>query len=202
MDEERDNGSQGELFNEIPFETTETDEDGSEAVSRSKKKVGISFDKFLTVVLLLIIVISITFAVGVHKGRRVGERREPVRRETSPRTAVVQKKPVKKVSMPMDKKLPAALKAPAVEEATVSPSTLPMADEWTLQVVTYTSQSHAESEVRKLRNEGFSPFIIPSGKYYQVCVNRFSSLKEAKKLQPVFTKEKGYFDAFVSKVER
>lgn len=62
-----------------------------------------------------------------------------------------------------------------------APSAAPAAQEgkYTIQLITYVGQSRAAEEVEKLKKQGFSAFIIPSGKHHQVCINRFKSKESA-----------------------
>jgi len=52
---------------------------------------------------------------------------------------------------------------------------------YTIQLVTYKSRSRAEQEVKVLEDRGLESFLIPSGKYYQVCVHKVSAKDEASK---------------------
>jgi len=53
---------------------------------------------------------------------------------------------------------------------------------YTVQVVTYNTQSAAEQLISKLQVKGYEGFVIPSGQYLQVCVNAFQTQGEAKLL--------------------
>lgn len=53
---------------------------------------------------------------------------------------------------------------------------------YTIQVVTYNTQSAAERLISQLQVKGYEGFVIPSGQYLQVCVNAFQTQGEAKLL--------------------
>jgi len=52
---------------------------------------------------------------------------------------------------------------------------------YTIQLVTYKSRSRADQEVKALEDKGLESFLIPSGKYYQVCVHKVRAKDEASK---------------------
>ena len=203
METKEQNGSQGELFNEICVENISAKETQTSSLKETNKQVTINFDKFLIFLILLIISISIAYAFGVATGRGTlkhdgGEqpslhkmKSEPVLFELSEDEHYVQKEGVQTQAQD-------DITAVAITEITQE---LPEKG-WTIQVVTYKDYSNAHNEVAKLRDEGFNPFIIPSGKYYQVCVNAFTSRSDALKMLSVFTTERQYFDAFVRKIKR
>ena len=50
---------------------------------------------------------------------------------------------------------------------------------YTIQIVTYKSQQEVDRQVQKLAAKGYHGFVIPSGKFLQVCVNAFSDRYQA-----------------------
>jgi len=71
---------------------------------------------------------------------------------------------------------------------------------YTIQLVTYRYESRAKREVEKLKQNGFSAFVMQRGKYFQVCVDRFRDREAARaKLDKIMTGglEQTYHDAFV-----
>lgn len=76
---------------------------------------------------------------------------------------------------------------------------------FTIQLVTYVSHERATAEVERLKGMGLNAFIISSGTYHQVCINRFfekdqamAALQELKQHKPFDV----YHDAFVRPVLR
>lgn len=61
------------------------------------------------------------------------------------------------------------------------------AGKYTIQVVTYNSKPGIDGKLSKLRDRGYEAFIVPSGKFYLLCVNGFESRQDGvsmlKKLQ-------------------
>ncbi len=76
---------------------------------------------------------------------------------------------------------------------------------FTIQLVTYRSEARAQEEVANLKKSGYNSFIIPSGDFFQVCINRFKEkevalqqLSELKNVQNFYS----YQDAYVRPVMR
>ena len=46
---------------------------------------------------------------------------------------------------------------------------------YTIQTITFTSRPIAEKEIKRLTDKGFEAFLIPSGKFLQVCVAGFEN---------------------------
>lgn len=94
------------------------------------------------------------------------------------------------------------------ESQSVSGTSAPAAVEtpqkgFTIQVITYTGAQKAQQEVQKLIQKGHSAFVIPSGKYFQVCIESFGDKKTAmQKLTKLRTDgyHKTYPGAFVRPV--
>ncbi|HTL48823.1 MAG TPA: SPOR domain-containing protein [Verrucomicrobiae bacterium] len=55
----------------------------------------------------------------------------------------------------------------------------PAENPYTIQLVTYMSEARAMQEVEALKGKGCGAFIIPSGSYYQVCINHFAEKPQA-----------------------
>ena len=53
---------------------------------------------------------------------------------------------------------------------------------YTIQLVTYDSESLAQRQLKALSEKGYRGFVVPKGKYLQVCVNAFESRKGAASL--------------------
>ncbi len=70
--------------------------------------------------------------------------------------------------------------------------------QYTIQLVTFTSQSMAEQAVKKFSDQGYKAFIIPSGRFQQICINVFPSRDQAAKvLRDLRTKGFAPADAYV-----
>lgn len=63
---------------------------------------------------------------------------------------------------------------------------------YTIQLATYRRKDQAETEVVRLKKKGHDAFIIPSGKFFQVCVEKFEKRPEA--FQKLLELKSGGFD--------
>lgn len=104
-----------------------------------------------------------------------------------------------------------AAKVPLQETVSNSPktaSTLPLANlnmkqkAYTVQLVTYNSEEQAAKEITRLRVKGQESFIIPSGRFFQVCANYFENLTKARTFLKEFQESNRYPDAFIRPVVR
>lgn len=87
-------------------------------------------------------------------------------------------------------------------EAPAPAPAVPAAEEgkYTVQLITYIGKPRASEEVEKLNKQGYSAFIIPSGKHHQVCINRFKTKEAANDFLKEFRKDslfKTYPGAYV-----
>lgn len=92
---------------------------------------------------------------------------------------------------------------PSLEEATTRADdpTLP----YTIQLVTYMSEARATEEVEQLRGRGRAAYIIPSGEYYQVCIEHFAEKLKAHETMNELERQgilETYRDAYVRPVRR
>lgn len=92
---------------------------------------------------------------------------------------------------------------PALEETTTRADdpTLP----YTIQLVTYMSEARATEEVEQLRGRGRAAYIIPSGEYYQVCIEHFAEKLKAHETMNELERQgilDTYRDAYVRPVRR
>jgi len=121
----------------------------------------------------------LVFSFGVEKGKQIALRELEAKRTEA---AALQESLVEAVrdtapSMPL-KETPAVDPPPSPKVAEVTPSS--RVGRYTIQVITFTSQLRAEEEVKKFQEKGYPSFIIPGGRFFQVCVDRFENLTEAR----------------------
>ncbi len=127
--------------------------------------------------LVLLVFYVLTFSWGVERGKRQSlevRTARPVEVET--------------VAVSEDPVTPAAkVAATAVKESPLLVSELPKpvatvskpSGKYTIQYVTYVTQSAADREVQRITKLGHSSFVIPSGKHFQVCIEAFQTRQEA-----------------------
>ena len=73
---------------------------------------------------------------------------------------------------------------------------------YTVQLVTYDSEDLAVKEIGRLKSKGHESFIIPSGRYFQVCANYFENHAKARSFLKQFRENGRYPDAFIRPVAR
>ena len=96
---------------------------------------------------------------------------------------------------------------PLAGQAVVSTSVVPSRDlsrkeKFTVQLVTYSDQSQAIKEIERLKTNGHEGFVIPSGRYFQVCVNYFENQAGARSSLKELRETGRYPDAYVRPVVR
>jgi hypothetical protein len=74
--------------------------------------------------------------------------------------------------------------------------------DFTVQLVTYENKTLAAKEVNVLREGGHDGFVIPSGRYYQVCADYFNSRSDARFVLNRFKSSGRYPDAYIRPVAR
>lgn len=102
----------------------------------------------------------LVFSFGVEKGKRIALKE--IRSERLRQREMAQE----------------LLKAPLLAPET--PSGEVRLAKYTIQLITFNSRKRAEEEVKRLKEKGFSGFIIPAGKFFQVCVDSFERMIDAK----------------------
>ena len=50
---------------------------------------------------------------------------------------------------------------------------------YTIQMVTYVDSGRAQKQVMRLKEIGHEGFVVPSGRYYQVCIDQFKARSQA-----------------------
>jgi len=73
---------------------------------------------------------------------------------------------------------------------------------WTIQLVTYTSDSMTERAIESLAKDGYDAFNIPSGKYSQICVGKFNSKQDAQIVLDKLKASGQYRDAYLRRMNR
>ncbi len=69
---------------------------------------------------------------------------------------------------------------PTQATVTPTPSELKKLGNFTVQLVTYDSKTMADKEIDRLKSKGYEGFIIPSGRFFQVCANYFDDKSKAR----------------------
>lgn len=124
----------------------------------------------------------LVFSFGVEKGKQIAVKE--IRAGRIKQRQMAQE--LLKSQTPTKAVLPVAA---AVSESQAAPIQTPPAPaeapvtldaKYTIQIITFTNRTRAEEEVKKLKEKGFQAFIIPGGKFFQVCVDGFEKMNDAK----------------------
>lgn len=154
----------------------------------------------LSLIVILLGIISV-FAVGVEKGRHSsvsasrpiesGQLKEAkyIQQNNAAAASAVQR-PVAGVAAPK----PAAAGAPAQQPA-ARPKQID--EPYTIQIVAYKDKDSAEKKADYLKSKGLDAFIVAGGGWFQICINRYATKKEAD--QAVMQFRKDYKDCYVRK---
>ncbi len=130
----------------------------------------------LTIVLLVFYVL--TFSWGVERGKHLTFETHTVRPAAVPVETVAvfeEPAPVAKVVETVTKKTPVIVSELPKPVASVSKPV----GKYTIQYVTYVTQSAADREAQRITKRGHSAFVIPTGNHFQVCIQAFQTRQEA-----------------------
>ncbi|MBU3759561.1 MAG: hypothetical protein FGM27_06480 [Candidatus Omnitrophica bacterium] len=146
------------------------------------------------VLLASVAVVLVVFSYGVRQGMKIekaiANTPEEAAAEAAPELPPLQETDFYLPDAPPEGVLPEPPALEGAPDVTVEPvaqaalqpvlAAEPAAAEgkYTVQLITYAGQAKADEEVAKLKKQGYTPFIIPSGRHRQVCINRFPT-KEA-----------------------
>lgn len=177
-----------------------------------KKKFTITHDRLNVIAILFIIILAIVFAAGVEIGKggkgyrlQAGDGGGPT---LSPKDVPM---PAKDQNTPGEAapdttniaaQLASVKKEPPPQPIEVSkkiPTKTPSgkAGNYTIQLVTHVNENVAKKDMLTLKNKGYKPFVIPSGKYIQVCVGSYPEKEGA--IQSLKKFKNMYGDCFVRK---
>lgn len=210
---------QPELFEELP------------RMPRKRRRRKLSLPRGLTVTLsyenvifgvtLLVMSMVVSFTLGIERGRRIG----PKGGESEPQnvapaklqeeTVQVSTSSVHEEAAPVSQEVASVIKeeaSPIPNEPEPSPDAQQPTRErisrrvkeggYAIQLITYTRQDYAEKEIAKLKEGGFTPYIVRTGKYFVVCIGPYESYNKAKSLLKEFKSQASYRSAFLKKLSR
>jgi cell division septation protein DedD len=179
---------QTELFDMPLPRTLSEDSPVAKTSFLEKNFITLRLDQTIGLTLVLLVVYVLTFSWGVEKGKKSSHESQVIRsasHETLP--SVAPQAVVASVAITPSATL---TEGAAVREVPIAVSELPKPvakvakpdGKYTIQHVTYMTQSAADREIQKLAQKGYSSFVIPSGKHLQVCIAAFNSRQEASQL--------------------
>lgn len=159
-----------------------------------EKKYTLRLDQLLALGLVTIVFFVLVFAWGVEHGKVVAHR-EHARQTQQAYSEFNSERPSSASKPQQPKALAQPIVAPSVEVASseiaedyvnvekkvapISKPAIAVASKYTIAHMTYVKRDQAMKELSRIKAKGFQAFLVPSGKYFQICVNGFESRKEA-----------------------
>lgn len=150
-------------------------------------------DQTISLVIVLMVFYVLTFTWGVERGKRLILEGQTVKPSAAAaETVVIPERPVVKAGagVPVSADVPVSISELPRPVAAVN--TAPKSEmnklgnkpvgKYTIQYVTYVTQSAADREVRRIAKLGHSSFVVPTGKHFLVCIEAFQTRQEASKL--------------------
>lgn len=136
-------------------------------------------DHMAVAAITALVLYVLVFSFGVEKGKRIAVKE--IRAERIKQRQIAQELLKSQVTATVSSPVISAVHEPARPPVpqSVEPGTALNA-KYTIQMITFTNRTRAEEEVKKLKEKGFQGFIIPGGKFFQVCVDAFEKMNDAK----------------------
>lgn len=150
-----------------------------------KTFITLRLDQAIGLTLVLLVIYVLTFSWGVEKGKKSLQESQSIREASveipssqGPRAVVASA-----VKNPPDilfgESVSQEVSIPVAEVSNPEAKNAKPVGKYTIQHVTYITQSAADREIQKLTQKGYSSFVIPSGKHLQVCIAAFQSRQDA-----------------------
>ena len=175
---------QTELF-DLPSPRTLSEESPVTKTSFLEKKfITLRIDQTIGLTLVLLVIYVLTFSWGVEKGKQSSHESQTIRSVVfeSPSPAVVASVAKTSSMVTRDESVPREIPITVAELPKPVAKVAKPDGKFTIQHVTYITQSAADREIQKLAQRGYSSFVIPSGKHLQVCIAAFQSRQDASQL--------------------
>ncbi len=168
-------------------------------------RVTLRVDHLLIGAILALVLYVLVFSFGVEKGKRYAKaeiKAEKIKQEQIAQELIELKSPSAPFVV-MAKNSSVEAKTAASEPKAATPavsgsSVTSINGNYTIQLITFKSRKRAEQEVERLKKLGFQGFIIPQGKFFQVCADAFKNLSEAReKLTKLRSEGHASADAYI-----
>lgn len=176
---------QTELF-DLPLPRTISEEPAAPQASFLEKTfITLRLDQAIGLALVLLVIYVLTFSWGVEKGKRSSHENQAASAavaevlSTEVQPAVVASVVKIPSGVMLDEAVPKEVPITVAELPKPAEKVLKPDGKFTIQHVTYITQSAADREIQKLAQRGYSSFVIPSGKHLQVCIAAFPSRQDA-----------------------
>lgn len=187
--------SQLEIFSEA----------GNNALSEQSSRGSLAeyfgrYEKAILVAIALIITGTVSFCLGIEKGRKGGHT------AAAPAAAVSTQKVSPPVPPPVISQPSKVKEKEPPRELVLKAQPLPgerqvntqLQGGFTIQLATFQSRSYAQKAADGLKKRGLSPLVIPKGEYTILCVGNFSTKNRAASVLPEFKKK--YRDCYIRRL--
>ena len=135
-------------------------------------RVTLRPDHLLIVGILTLVLYVLVFSFGVEKGKRYASEERAAEKAKQEQ---ISKELVQSSIPALSEK--SRVEVPVTPAPVAAPS---LTGQYTIQIITFTNKKRAEEEVERIKKAGHQSFIIPSGKFFQVCTDAFQNIGEAK----------------------
>ena len=183
--------SQFELFNPTATSYTPT-----EKIRYFKPNITLTFDNIAVLAIALLMLMVLSFSLGVEKGKRLARLSQPMSPSVKPTTVTTpsakgvepvhtQTPPV--LTKPVNENHPVSVPVTTVSTTVTTEKVVPIVqtalstreDFYTVQVASFKQEKYARQEAMSLKQKGYEIFVIPKGQHSIVCVGRFAKKNEA-----------------------
>ncbi|MEE9499992.1 MAG: SPOR domain-containing protein [Candidatus Omnitrophota bacterium] len=166
---------QEELFEEFKKEKGKFRKIADKITQRQPKRyIHVSLENIVFAAIIGIMCIVVAFALGVERGKRFTVAAGMARK----------KAPVFEKETPVSEPEAVTRDRDASDKETA----------FVIQLISYKQKRRAESEKKRLLDKKIDAFIMPSGRWHQVCAGGYSDISEARKALEGFKKDyKGSF---------
>ncbi|MBI4368117.1 MAG: SPOR domain-containing protein [Candidatus Omnitrophica bacterium] len=214
---------QGELFREEGSSYSFNAIDSGKGKSFLRRhQITLTLDQLLLASLACVVAVALVYCFGVERGKRTMEKQVQNLVSERSETIPASETPIAVRGRQMEAVL-MVNQEPAAESKVMTPQAetsqevtihvpkqtqgFPLVDlsnseRYTVQLVTYVDEKMASREIDRLKAKGHNGFVIPSGRYFQVCANYFESTRQAKDFLKQLRETGRYPDAYIRPVVR
>ncbi len=149
---------------------------------RFTSSVLISIDTFIVIIITSIMVLLTSFVLGIERGKILANAEKTASVVTvTPKNTILltPKNEEKNISIPEQTAI-TVQKGNFKKEETVKTPKAPSSG-YSIQLATYSNDNFANNEIKHLKANGFSSFVVKSGKYYVVYSEIYDSKSTAAK---------------------
>ena len=161
-----------------------------------------NYEKTILIIVGFIITATVSFALGVEKGKKIAAWKSQSRAFMASGEDVTNRASIPVASPAQAKPQPQLKLAPALneEEVVATPAVLVKESlgSYTIQVASFIKEASAQKEIGTLKKKGLVASILFKGKYLVVCVGNFMKKDEARSLLSELKKR--YQDCFIRRL--